>query len=173
MSSVPAPRLDLLPMRQYLYGSLQISRGCPFTCEFCDIIVVFGRRPRLKSARQIIAELEGLVAAGMHDVFIVDDNFIGNKKAIKEILREIIAWQEAHGYPISFVTEASIDLAEDPELMRLMLDANIDTVFVGIESPNEESLRRPRRFKIWRTAAARPWKRSTAYRMPEYWSQPG
>jgi radical SAM superfamily enzyme YgiQ (UPF0313 family) len=147
MSAVPAPRFDLLPMRQYLYGSLQISRGCPFTCEFCDIIVVFGRRPRLKSARQVIAELEGLVAAGMHDAFIVDDNLIGNKKAIKEILREIIAWQEANGYPMSFVTEASIDLAEDPELMRLMLDANIDTVFVGIESPNEESLRETKKIQ--------------------------
>ena len=147
MSSVPAPRLDLLPMRQYLYGSLQISRGCPFTCEFCDIIVVFGRRPRLKTARQVIAELEGLRAAGMHDVFIVDDNLIGNKKAIKEILREIIAWQEANGYPISFVTEASIDLAEDPELMQLMLDANIDTVFVGIESPNEEALRETKKIQ--------------------------
>ena len=147
MSSVPAPRLDLLPMRQYLYGSLQISRGCPFTCEFCDIIVVFGRRPRLKSARQVVAELEGLRAAGMHDVFIVDDNLIGNKKAIKEILREIIAWQEANGYPISFVTEASIDLAEDPELIQLMLDANIDTVFVGIELPNEEALRETKKIQ--------------------------
>ncbi len=147
MSSVPAPRLDLLPMRQYLYGSLQISRGCPFTCEFCDIIVVFGRRPRLKSARQVIAELEGLRAAGMHDAFIVDDNLIGNKKAIKEILREIIVWQEANGYPMSFVTEASIDLAEDPEMMQMMLDANIDTVFVGIESPNEESLRETKKIQ--------------------------
>ena len=147
MFAVPAPRLDLLPMRQYLYGSLQISRGCPFTCEFCDIIVVFGRRPRLKNAPQVIAELEGLVAAGIHDAFIVDDNLIGNKKAIKEILREIIAWQEANGYPMSFVTEASIDLAEDAELMQLMLDANIDTVFVGIESPNEESLRETKKIQ--------------------------
>jgi radical SAM superfamily enzyme YgiQ (UPF0313 family) len=147
MSAVPAPRFDLLPMRQYLYGSLQISRGCPFTCEFCDIIVVFGRRPRLKSSSQVIAELEGLRVAGMHDAFIVDDNLIGNKKAIKEILREIIAWQEANGYRMSFVTEASIDLAEDPELMQLMLDANIDTVFVGIESPNEESLRETKKIQ--------------------------
>ncbi len=103
--------------------------------------------PRLKSARQVIAELEGLVAAGMHDAFIVDDNLIGNKKAIKEILREIIAWQEANGYPMSFVTEASIDLAEDAELMRLMVDANIDAVFVGIESPNEEALRETKKIQ--------------------------
>ena len=147
MSVVPPPRFDLLKMDRYLYGSLQVSRGCPFTCEFCDIIVVFGRRPRLKSAAQVIAELEGLVAGGVHDAFIVDDNLIGNKKAIKAILREVIAWQEAHGYPLSFVTEASIDLAEDEELMRLMLDANIDSVFVGIESPNEESLRETKKIQ--------------------------
>ena len=147
MSAVPPPLLDLLPMRRYLYGSLQISRGCPFTCEFCDIIVVFGRRPRLKSARQVIAELEGLVAAGVGDAFIVDDNLIGNKKVIKEILREIIAWQEVNGYPMSFVTEASIDLAEDAELMQLMLDANIDAVFVGIESPNEDALRETKKIQ--------------------------
>jgi radical SAM superfamily enzyme YgiQ (UPF0313 family) len=101
MSVLPPPRLDLLPMDKYLYGSLQVSRGCPFTCEFCDIIVIFGRRPRLKSAEQVCAELDGLAAAGVHDAFIVDDNLIGNKKAIKPILREIIRWQEAHGYPLS------------------------------------------------------------------------
>jgi radical SAM superfamily enzyme YgiQ (UPF0313 family) len=141
LATVPAPRLDLLPMGKYAYGSVQITRGCPFTCEFCDIIIVFGRRPRAKTAAQVIAELEGLVAAGKYDAFIVDDNLIGNKKAIKPILREIIAWQEANGYPLSFATEASIDLAEDEELMQLMVAANIDTVFVGIESPNEAALR--------------------------------
>ena len=147
MATVPPPRLGLLKMEKYLYGSLQVSRGCPFTCEFCDIIVVFGRRPRVKTVAQVIAELEGLVAAGMHDAFIVDDNLIGNKKAIKAILREIIAWQEAHGYPLSLVTEASIDLAEDEELMRLMVEANLDTVFVGIESPNEEALRETKKIQ--------------------------
>jgi radical SAM superfamily enzyme YgiQ (UPF0313 family) len=147
MATVPSPRFDLLKMNRYLYGSLQVSRGCPFTCEFCDIIVVFGRRPRIKTVAQVIAEMEGLVAAGMHDAFIVDDNLIGNKKAIKIILREIIAWQEAHGYPLSFITEASIDLAEDEELMRLMVKANIDTVFVGIESPNEDALRETKKIQ--------------------------
>jgi radical SAM superfamily enzyme YgiQ (UPF0313 family) len=147
MFTVPKPRWDLLKMDRYLYGSLQISRGCPFTCEFCDIIVVFGRRPRLKSAMQIAGELDELVGAGMHDAFIVDDNLVGNKKAIKAMLRAIIAWQEKHGYPLSFVTEASIDLAEDEELMQLMLDANIDTVFVGIESPNEESLQETKKIQ--------------------------
>jgi radical SAM superfamily enzyme YgiQ (UPF0313 family) len=147
MTSVPAPRFDLLPMDKYLYGSVQVSRGCPFTCEFCDIIVVFGRRPRLKTTAQVINELNGLVAAGIHDAFIVDDNLIGNKKAIKAILREIIAWQEANGFPLSFVTEASIDLAEDEEMIQLMLDANIDTVFVGIESPNEDALRETKKIQ--------------------------
>jgi radical SAM superfamily enzyme YgiQ (UPF0313 family) len=120
MASVPAPRLDLLPMHKYLYGSVQLSRGCPFTCEFCDIIVVFGRRPRVKTARQVITELESCLAVGRDNLFIVDDNLIGNKKAIKAILLEIIAWQEAHGYPLKLATEASIDLAEDDELLRLM-----------------------------------------------------
>jgi len=126
LATVPAPRLDLLQMDRYAYGSVQITRGCPFTCEFCDIIVVFGRRPRAKSAAQVIAELEGLVAAGRNNAFIVDDNLIGNKKVIKPILREIIAWQECNGYPLSFATEASIDLAEDDELMQLMVAANIE-----------------------------------------------
>jgi len=124
-----------------------VSRGCPFTCEFCDIIVVFGRRPRFKTPEQVIAELEGITATGPYNCFIVDDNFIANKKAIKPVLREIIKWQKAHGYPLSFATEASIDLAEDEELMRLMVDANIDNVFVGIESPNEAALRETKKIQ--------------------------
>jgi radical SAM superfamily enzyme YgiQ (UPF0313 family) len=147
MATVPPPRFDLLPMSKYVYGALQVSRGCPFTCEFCDIIVVFGRRPRVKTVEQVIAELEGLVAAGRLNCFIVDDNLIGNKKAIKPILREIVKWQQAHGYPLNFATEASIDLAEDEELMRLMVEANIDNVFVGIESPNEEALRETKKIQ--------------------------
>jgi radical SAM superfamily enzyme YgiQ (UPF0313 family) len=141
MTTVPAPRLDLLRMKDYAFGSVQFSRGCPFTCEFCDIIVTFGRRPRLKTSAQVIAELEGIVAAGKTSAFIVDDNLIGNKAAIKKVLRDVVAWQETHGYPLMFATEASIDLAEDAELMQLMVDANISNVFVGIETPNEESLR--------------------------------
>ena len=141
LGQVPAPRLDLLKTRHYAFGNIQFSRGCPFRCEFCDIIVVFGRKPRLKNAGQIIKELENLRAHHLTTVFIVDDNLIGNKKAIKEVLRQVIGWQRAHGFPISFVTEASLDLADDHELMRLMVDAGIEAVFVGIESPNPESLR--------------------------------
>ena len=118
MSKVPTPRFDLLKMRHYAFGSLQFSRGCPFQCEFCDIIVTFGRRPRIKTAPQVIAELEAIAGRGMRIVFVVDDNLIGNKKAIKEVLRDVIAWQERNGYPLTFFTEASIDLADDPELMR-------------------------------------------------------
>jgi radical SAM superfamily enzyme YgiQ (UPF0313 family) len=128
-------------MQHYLFGSVQFTRGCPFQCEFCDIIVTFGRRPRLKTSPQIIAELESLVAQKMHIVFIVDDNLIGNKKAVKALLKDVIVWQQAQAYPLTFFTEASLDLAEDPELMQLMSEANIQTVFIGIESPNEESLR--------------------------------
>jgi radical SAM superfamily enzyme YgiQ (UPF0313 family) len=147
MSRVPAPRLDLLKMNRYAFGSVQFSRGCPFQCEFCDIIVVFGRRPRLKTGDQIIAELEGLRAQKLDFAFIVDDNLIGNKKAIKAVLRRVIAWQEANGFPLTFVTEASIDLADDDEMMRLMVDANIGAVFVGIESTSEESLKEARKLQ--------------------------
>jgi radical SAM superfamily enzyme YgiQ (UPF0313 family) len=147
MSRVPVPRFDLLKTDDYAFASVQFSRGCPFTCEFCDIIVIFGRRPRIKTSRQIIAELEALLAAGMDTVFIVDDNLIGNKKAIKEILRDVVAWQRQRDYPMTFVTEASLDLSDDAELMQLMVDANVGVVFVGIETPNEAALRETRKLQ--------------------------
>jgi len=145
VTKLPAPRFDLLEMDRYLNGSIQISRGCPFLCEFCDIIVTFGRRPRVKTSTQIIAELDVLRAAGVTTVFIVDDNFIGNKQAIKEILKDVIEYQRANGFWFRFFTEASLDLAEDDELMRLMTDANILAVFIGIETPNEDSLKETRK----------------------------
>jgi radical SAM superfamily enzyme YgiQ (UPF0313 family) len=147
LTKVPTPRFDLLKMRHYAFGSVQFTRGCPFQCEFCDIIITFGRRPRIKTSPQIIAELEAIHAQGMPIVFIVDDNLIGNKKVIKEVLRAVIAWQHAHGYPLVFFTEASIDLADDPELMELMVEANIVAVFIGIESPNEASLRETKKYQ--------------------------
>jgi radical SAM superfamily enzyme YgiQ (UPF0313 family) len=147
MTTVPTPRFDLLKMPNYLFGSVQFSRGCPFQCEFCDIIVTFGRRPRLKTSTQIIAELEALRAQKIEIAFIVDDNLIGNKKAIKVLLRDLIAYQQANGYPFDFFTEASLDLAEDDELMQLMVEANIISVFIGIESPNEKSLQETRKFQ--------------------------
>jgi len=106
MSSVPVPRYDLLKMRRYAFGTVQFSRGCPFTCEFCDIIVVFGRRPRFKTKRQVIAELDALLRHGVEHAFLVDDNLVGNKKAIKELLKAVIEWQEAHSYPMSFLARS-------------------------------------------------------------------
>jgi radical SAM superfamily enzyme YgiQ (UPF0313 family) len=147
MSKVPTPRFDLLKMRHYAFGSVQFTRGCPFQCEFCDIIVTFGRRPRIKTTPQVLAELDAMHAEKMRIVFIVDDNLIGNKKAIKEVLRAVVAWQQENGYPLVFFTEASIDLADDPELMELMVEANIIAVFIGIESPNEESLRETKKYQ--------------------------
>lgn len=140
MTALPAPRIDLMKSRHYMSGSLQFSRGCPFRCEFCDIIVIFGRRPRVKTPEQVVAELEDMRQTGITVCFIVDDNFIGNKKAVKILLPAIIAWQEAHAYPMRLSTEATLNLAEDPELMQLMYRANFRDVFIGIESPREASL---------------------------------
>ena len=147
MTTVPTPRFELLKMQEYMFSSLQFSRGCPFECEFCDIIVTFGRRPRLKTSVQMIAELEALRAERMEMVFVVDDNFIGNKKAIKLLLRDLVRWQQANGYPLMFFTEATINLADDDELLRLMAEANFTCVFVGIESTSEDSLRETKKFQ--------------------------
>jgi len=147
MARMPVPRFDLLKMHHYAFGSLQFSRGCPFQCEFCDIIVTFGRRPRIKTAAHILAELDALLAQGMKIAFVVDDNLIGNKKAIKEVLREVAGWQVRHGFPLTLFTEASIDLADDPELMDMLVSAGFIAVFIGIESPNEASLRETKKFQ--------------------------
>jgi radical SAM superfamily enzyme YgiQ (UPF0313 family) len=147
MTRVPTPRFDMLKMSAYLFGSLQFSRGCPFQCEFCDIIVTFGRRPRLKTSAQVIAELEALLAQDVYFTFVVDDNLIGNKKAIKALLRDVIAWQRDRGYLMGLMTEASLDLAEDPELLGLMAEANFLSVFVGVETPHEASLREAKKYQ--------------------------
>ncbi len=147
MSTVPTPRYDLLKNQHYSLGNLQFSRGCPFQCEFCDIIVTFGRKPRIKLAEQIIRELEGLRKQRVRIAFIVDDNLVGNKQGIKPVLAEVAKWQESNGYPLAFSTEASLDMCEDLELMELMARANIQSVFIGIESPNEESLRETKKFQ--------------------------
>ena len=147
MARLPLPRVDLLKADRYMFGSLQISRGCPFTCEFCDIIVTFGRKPRLKGSEQVLAELEAFERAGLKIVFVVDDNLIGNKKAIKSVLRDIVKWQQERAYPLTLFTEASLDLAEDEELMQLMGLANFQSVFIGIETPNEDSLRETKKLQ--------------------------
>ena len=147
LSRVPVPRYELLKMRRYAFGTVQFSRGCPFTCEFCDIIVHFGRRPRFKTRPQVIAELDALRAHGVQNAVMVDDNLIGNKKAIKEVLRAVVDWQERNGYPLSFLAETSLDLADDPEMLRMLVAANVSVVFVGIESPNEASLRETKKLQ--------------------------
>jgi radical SAM superfamily enzyme YgiQ (UPF0313 family) len=147
MTKVPPPRYDLVRFPDYAMGCVQTSRGCPFQCEFCDIIVIFGRRPRIKTPEQVVAEIEAQYRGGARVVFLVDDNFIGNKKAAKQILRAIITWQHAHGFPLAFFTEASLDLAEDAELMRLMTEAGMVAVFIGIESPDEEALRETKKYQ--------------------------
>ena len=137
----PVPRWDLIKFKHYATMPLQFSRGCPFNCEFCDIIVMNGRVPRLKTNEQMIGELESLVDAGWTDpIFIVDDNFIGNRAKVKEFLRELIAWEQRRGIRVQFTTEASLNLADDAELLDLMVRAGFKKVFVGIETPQEDSL---------------------------------
>jgi radical SAM superfamily enzyme YgiQ (UPF0313 family) len=141
ISQVPTPRFDLLDVKQYTTMSIQYSRGCPFRCEFCDIVELFGHTPRVKSNQQIIAEIEEIHRLGFKgSIFVVDDNFIGKKRAVRELLPLITEWQAAHGAPFDFYTEASIDLAADDELMEAMIDAGFRSVFVGIETPSKSAL---------------------------------
>jgi radical SAM superfamily enzyme YgiQ (UPF0313 family) len=141
LADSPTPRFDLLKLRYYANATLQYSRGCPFTCEFCDIIVMFGRKPRMKSTAQIGREMDALKALGATSIFFVDDNMIGNKKEAKKLFSFIAGYQKANGRPFSFGTEVSINLSQDEELMALMRAANFNWVFIGIESPDPASLK--------------------------------
>lgn len=146
VTRTPLPRWDLIGVNNYITLSVQSSRGCPFDCEFCDITAVYGRVPRVKTPEQIVNELDALLATGWKGaVFLVDDNFIGNRAKTKTILRAIIAWRASRGAAINFTTEASINLADDPELLDLMVRAGFKNVFIGIESPHEESLKECRK----------------------------
>jgi len=142
MTTTPVPLWDLINPRQYAIMSIQYSRGCPFDCEFCDITVLYGRRPRTKAKEQVLLELSGLYDLGWRGhVLIVDDNFIGNKAKLKnEILPAIISWMQERNHPFTLSTESSINLADDEELMQMMHAAGFEAVFVGIESPDEGSL---------------------------------
>jgi len=142
MKDTPLPLWKLIDFKQYASMSLQYSRGCPFNCDFCDVTTLFGHKSRMKSRDQILAELENLFLLGWREeVFFVDDNFIGNKEHLKkEILPTIIGWMEKRKYPFCFNTQASINLADDDELMLSMVHAGFDCVFVGIETPNQDSL---------------------------------
>jgi radical SAM superfamily enzyme YgiQ (UPF0313 family) len=137
----PMPLWSLLRIRDYVAMGVQFSRGCPFECEFCDIVIMNGRAPRTKTPEQLLAEFDALYTAGWRgQVFVVDDNFIGNKAAVKRLLPKLAAWQKDHGYPFVLVTEASTNLADDEQLMSMMSAANFAKVFLGIETPNVESL---------------------------------
>jgi radical SAM superfamily enzyme YgiQ (UPF0313 family) len=139
---VPLPSWSLIDHNRYATMLLQYSRGCPFNCEFCDIGFLNGKIPRTKSPEQIIAELQNLYEIGWRKpVFFVDDNFIGNRKEVKQMLPELISWQKEHNYPFTFLTEASMDLADDETLMDMMVEANFTKVFLGIETPNVDSLK--------------------------------
>jgi radical SAM superfamily enzyme YgiQ (UPF0313 family) len=152
----PVPRFDLVDLTRYATMALQVSRGCPFNCEFCDIIEMFGRVPRVKSAEQVLAELEALHAAGARGpLFLVDDNFIGNRRAVAKLLPRVAEWQRKHGFPFDLYTEASLDLAGETELVRLMVEAGFSAVFLGIETPSAEALRETHKNQNLRMPPAR------------------
>jgi len=141
VTQTPIPRFDLLDMDAYLAITVQFSRGCPFQCEFCDIINLYGRKPRTKTPEQMLAELEVLYQMGWYRyVFIVDDNFIGNSRNAKLFLKALIPWMEERNYPFILLTEASLNLAEDDEMIELMVKAGFTILFMGIETPDTESL---------------------------------
>jgi radical SAM superfamily enzyme YgiQ (UPF0313 family) len=142
LSLTPIPEFELAELSRYAAMSIQYSRGCPFSCEFCDIIEIYGRVPRTKSNQQMIAELEKLKSLGWRGtLFVVDDNFIGNKRNVKKLLPDLVAWQEENEFPFSLLTEASVNLADDDALLEMMRAAAFHRVFLGIETPVEESLK--------------------------------
>ncbi|MDY0003339.1 MAG: radical SAM protein [Polyangia bacterium] len=148
METVPPPRFDLLDLKQYASMSLQYSRGCPFRCEFCDIVAIFGHRPRVKTPEQVLTELESLYLLGYRGtLFFVDDNFIGNRREVKRLLPRLREWQRAHGHPFELYTEASVDLAADPMLLADMAEAGFTSVFVGIETPSHKALEQAKKLQ--------------------------
>jgi radical SAM superfamily enzyme YgiQ (UPF0313 family) len=153
VTSTPIPRFDLLELNAYDMMSVQFSRGCPFQCEFCDIIVLYGRKPRTKTPAQLLAELDYLYELGWRrGVFMVDDNFIGNKRNVKLLLKELKVWMAEHKYPFRFDTEASVDLAQDAEMLELMVECGFSAVFLGIETPDEDSLQMTKKFQNTRNS---------------------
>jgi radical SAM superfamily enzyme YgiQ (UPF0313 family) len=148
VTKTPVPRFDLLNREAYTHMCIQFSRGCPFACEFCDITTLYGKKPRTKLPEQIVTEMQAIYDLGFRgEVFLVDDNFIGNKKNVKEMLPSLIKWQKDHHYPFWLYTEASLNLADDDELLTLMCDAGFHAVFIGLESPSLESLRETQKYQ--------------------------
>ncbi len=148
ITKTPIPKWSLIDFKDYTTMSVQYSRGCPFNCEFCDIIIMNGRVPRTKTPEQMCQEFQALYDAGWRgSVFVVDDNFIGNKIKVKEMLSQLIRWQKAHNYPFKLLTETSINLADDKELMQMMSAANFHKVFLGLETPSIDSLKECGKFQ--------------------------
>lgn len=147
LSSFPIPAYGLIELGHYLIGSVQFSSGCPYRCEFCDIPALYGRQPRMKSPEQIVAELDIMLAQPSHPqtIYFVDDNFIGNRKATREMLPHLVAWQERRGFPIVFACEATLNIAKQTEILQLMRAASFVNVFVGIETPDVEALKSMRK----------------------------
>jgi radical SAM superfamily enzyme YgiQ (UPF0313 family) len=155
LTQAPVPRFDLLDLDAYESLSVQFSRGCPFQCEFCEIAALFGRRARTKTVAQLIAELDRLRQLGWRrSVFVVDDNFVGNRAQVRALLGELKVWMKRHGYPFTLNTEASVDLAGDPELLELMVESNFNGVFLGIETPDAASLAAARKAQNTRLSLA-------------------
>jgi len=166
LGTTPVPDLSLINPKYYSSMAIQYSRGCPFTCEFCDIIEIYGRRPRTKSPEQVLAELDQLQDMKWRgSVFIVDDNFIGNKKKVKELLPYIADWNARHGSPFTFFTEASLNLSDDLDLLQLMKDARFNRVFLGIETPVEASLKEAQKLQNTRRSLMESVRRIQGYGM--------
>ncbi len=143
LADFPIPAYEQIPLGRYLIGSLQFSSGCPYRCEFCDIPALYGRQPRLKTPEQLCAELDAILARPTYPavIYFVDDNFIGNRKAARDMLPHLVAWQKRNGYPLQFACEATLNLSGQPEILEMMREANFITVFVGIETPDADALR--------------------------------
>ena len=147
LQQFPIPAYDLIPLKSYLMLTLQFSSGCPYLCEFCDIPNLYGRQPRLKTAQQVTDELDAMRRQKGHPpvVYFVDDNFIGNRKATKDMLPHLVAWQKQHGYPLQFACEATLNIAKQPEILALMREASFLGLFVGIETPEADALKAMRK----------------------------
>src|SRR5947209_7576220 len=147
LQDFPIPAYDLIPLKNYLMLTLQFSSGCPYLCEFCDIPNLYGRQPRLKTPAQVTAELDAMRKQKGHPpvVYFVDDNFIGNRKAAKDMLPHLLAWQKQHGYPLQFACEATLNIAKQPDILRLMRECSFLGLFVGIETPAADALKAMRK----------------------------
>jgi len=166
LTRTPLPDLDIVDLKKYSSTAIQFSRGCPFNCEFCDIIEIYGRRPRTKAPEQVVAELEQLYERKWRgSVFLVDDNFIGNKKKVKELLPVLAEWNTRRGRPFTFFTEASLNLADDDELLRMMKEAGFIRVFLGIETPVEASLKEAQKMQNTRRSLLDSVRRIQSYGM--------